>query len=81
MTADDLKPLATSIDYADLVARGVLKKAGRGRFSYLVLKPDELPKNASIQVSSIATTKAGLMATFKDTTKVARRLLAQIGRP
>jgi hypothetical protein len=84
MTVDEfeglLKPLATPIDFDDLVSRGILKKAGRGKRSYLLLKPDTLPEHASAQISAFETTKAGLVVTFKDSTKRAQKLLAKVGR-
>jgi hypothetical protein len=76
-----MKPLATPIDFADLVARGILKKAGRGKRSYLLLQPAALPEHASRQIGSIAQTKSGVQITFTDTSTAARAALAKVGRP
>lgn len=74
-----LDKLATPIDFPDLVARGVLKKAGRW---YVLLRPQELPEHAWRQAASISTSTSGdrqtVKLTFKDTTKAAKTLRARI---
>lgn len=72
----ELKQMATPIDFADLMEREVLKKAGE---SYLLLKQQELPKHAWMQMVSMTRTKAGMKVRFKDTSRAAQKLLTKIG--
>lgn len=70
-----LEALATPIDFADLEARGVLKKEGTW---YRLLKPRELPPHARQQITS--TVKAGGLVKFRGATKKDLALLARLRR-
>ena len=71
-----LNDMATPIDFADLTARGVLRKSGGW---YILEKPDELPQYAWAQAKSIARINNNgnevVKLQFRDTTRRAKALL------
>ena len=77
-TGPRLPLLATPIDFTDLIARGMLKKAGSSR-TYWLLKPmADLPEHASRQIVAMQRTANGTKVTFKDCSRAAKRLLEKI---
>ena len=73
-----LREMAIPVDVDDLVRRGILKKRGKW---YLVLRRDDVPQHAWRQIlgAGSATVKGQpfMLVRFKDTTKMAKRLLAK----
>jgi hypothetical protein len=70
--------LATPIDFTDLVARGLLKKAGGSR-TYWLLKPlPDLPEHACRQIVAMQWTTNGTRVRFQDCSRAAKRLLEKI---
>ena len=66
MTRDEmlsiLDELAKPIDFADLIARGVLKKSGAW---FILLKPRELPSHAWRKANAVSQTKRDGEVTMK----------------
>lgn len=54
---ENTRLLATPIDFADLVERGILGAPKRGW--YEVLSPDQLPKHARLQVMEVKSVQRG----------------------
>jgi hypothetical protein len=69
-----IKDLATDIDFDALIKAGVLEKKGAG---YRVLKMDELPSHARLQISRTKSDGKITLVKFKSN-KVAKKLGSEI---